>query len=444
MLKIKNKALKIAKSDYFPFFVLAFLLLFFHACIKVGWNDDEYYSKVLIDNNIFDWLKIRYNTWSSRIVIEFFLLLVSSKRILWRLINVAIMVLGAISISKIFPYKKLKDINWVICALILCIPTNLYNSAGWIATTSNYSWTLFLGLFSLLPIKKIIYKEKISWYEYILYFATMIYAINQEQMCVISLMTFLVFTVYTFLKNKKINIYLLICSIFNLISLIFILSCPGNANRKIIEINVHFPEYQNINFFRKIEMGYSSLLFEFIMKPNFIFLIFTLLIFVCMRALKKNKVLRLVSLIPIGSIIIFGFLADLIGKHFNGITAIKNSMTQYGTGITLFSPRTWIPDIILTLVCLSTLFSLYVIFENKKTYLLTLFILTLGFISRMIMSFSPTIWASGDRTFIFMYASLLICSIILYREFCNKVNDKFILESIVFILSMMSFFNMVY
>ena len=150
MLKIKNNALKIAKSNYFPFVVLAFLLLFFHACIKVGWNDDEYYSKVLIDNNIFDYLKIRYNTWSSRIVIEFFLLLVSSKRILWRLINVAIMVLGAISISKIFPYKKLKDLNWIICALILCIPANLYNSAGWIATTSNYSWTLFLGLFSLL------------------------------------------------------------------------------------------------------------------------------------------------------------------------------------------------------------------------------------------------------------------------------------------------------
>lgn len=446
MQKIKNIAIKIVRSDYIPFVILTVLLLFFHACIHVGWADDEYFSKVLIVNNIniFDWLFSRYNTWSSRLIIEFFLVLISSKHMLWKILNLAIMLLGAISISKLFSDKKSKTLNFIICALIIILPENLYHSAGWIATTLNYSWPLFLGLFSMIPIKKIIYSEKINWYEYIFYFAAMIYATNQEQMCIILFMAFLVFTIYTFMKNKKINIYLLICAIFNLMSLIFILSCPGNAERKIAETNNWFPEFSNIHFFRKIEMGYSSTLFEFIMKPNFIFLIFTLLIFICMYALNKSKLCMFISLIPLVNCVTFGFLANLVGKYFPGIIAIKNSMTQYGTGITIFSPKTWVPDIILTLVCLSIIFSLYVIFENKKAYFLLLFILALGFGSRMIMAFSPTIWASGERTFMFTYAAILICVVISYKEFCSKINNRFIIESIIFILSMISFCHMVY
>ena len=120
-------------------------------------------------------------------------------------------------------------------------------------------------------------------------------------------------------------------------------------------------------------------------------------------------------------------------------------MTQYGTGITLFSPKTWVPDIILTLVCLSILFSLYVILENKKTYLLTLFILTLGFASRMIMSFSPTIWVSGPRTCIFMYFSIIITIFILYQEVYAKVKRELsFVDEVIFVLSALLFLGNTY
>ncbi|MDO4975329.1 MAG: DUF6056 family protein, partial [Alphaproteobacteria bacterium] len=436
MIKIKNNALKISKSEYFPFIVFAFLLLFFHACIRVGWADDEWFLNIANNENIFNFVMSRYYNWTSRAIIEFVLISIVRFPFVWRILNAAITVLGAVSISKIFSYKNTKNINWIICALIFCTPMNLYNSAGWIATTLNYSWPLFLGLFSILPIKKIIYNEKINWYEYILYFAAMIYATNQEQMCCILLGTYFSFLVYLLFKYKKINVFMLFAVLINIVSFILTIINKGNQFRKEFSIKSSFPDFEQVNFFRKIEMGYSSTLFEFIMKHNFIFFIFTLLIFICVYALKRNKVFRLISLIPVGSIFIFGFLSDFIDRYFPGITSIKNSMTPYGTGITLFSPKTWVPDIILTLVCLSILFSLYVILENKKTYILTLFILTLGFASRMIMSFSPTIWVSGPRTCIFMYFSIIITLFILYQEVYTKLKrELFFVDEIIFVLS---------
>lgn len=416
MNKIKNQIVSLVRSEYFPFFVLTIFLFVVHAFINLARpGDDAYFQSVLKDNNLFDWTVFRYNTWSSRTLVEMVLVIIVGHRNVWRFLNVAIMLLGVISISKMFSNKKSKFINWLICVLFLCLPISVHNSAGWIATTVNYSWGLCLGLFAMIPIKKIIYREEIRWYEYILYFLAMIYATNLEQMCVILLILYFVFTCYVFYLNRKLNWFLLSGIIINLASLMFIFTCPGNANRKASEIVTWFPEYSNLSLFRKIEMGYSSTLFEFIMRPNLMFLCFAALLVICVFLKQKSIFYRFISLIPLMCNFIFCFFIKLFGKHFPGLSEIKHSLTQYGTGLSL-EPATWIPDIILSLVCVSILISVYVIFEDKKMAMLTIFILLLGFASRMMMSFSPTIWASGTRTFIYMYISILICSIILFQQ----------------------------
>ena len=192
-------------------------------------------------------------------------------------------------------------------------------------------------------------------------------------------------------------------------------------------------------------MGFSSTLFEFIMKPNCIFFIFSLLLFFCVYLKFKNTCYSFIAIVPLACSFIFGFLVNVVGEEFPNLVYIKNSMTPYGTGLRL-EPRTWIPDIILVCVCLSVVISLYILFENKKIFLLTVFILLLGFGSRMVLAFSPTIWASGSRTFIFMYLSIVICSTILYQKLKlekNKIDIK-IFNYIIFVLGMMSFANMVY
>lgn len=438
MYKIKNRLLTFTNNSYFPFVVLTFFLLFFHACIYIGNGDDLYFQSVLKENSLFEWLIFRYNNWTSRLIIEFFLIIISGHHLLWRLLNVAMMLLGTLSTVKIFSSKRSIVFNWLVCALFLCLPKHLYNSAGWIATTLNYSWVLCLGLFAMIPIKKIISKEKIVWYEYIFYIGAMIYATNSEQMCLILIMVYFFSMCYMFYLDKKLNWFLLTSFIMNFSSLIFIITCPGNVNRNISETATWFPEYGSISLFRKLEIGYSSTLFEFIMKPNLVFLIFAVLLFICVMLKHKSMSYRLISFIPLACNLIFGFLSEF----FPEILGIRNSLTHYGTGLG-FRPVTWIPDIVLSLVCACIIISLYVSFEHKKMFILTTSILLLGFISRMVMSFSPTIWASLTRTFIFMYTSIIMCSFILYQKISEyKVKMPITFSNFaIFVIFLVNLFN---
>jgi hypothetical protein len=64
-----------------------------------------------------------------------------------------------------------------------------------------------------------------------------------------------------------------------------------------------------------------------------------------------------------------------------------------------------------------------------------------GFASRMIMIFAPTLYASSTRTFIFMYFSIIVCGIFVFKEILNKMeNDKLSkLQAIIGAITILSF-----
>ncbi|MEN2777339.1 DUF6056 family protein [Acetivibrio clariflavus] len=427
MKYLLDKVKKLYVWDYFPFIILALGMFLFHFSIDLGWGDDSYYITMLNKNNlnILPFIVNRYYNWSSRLIIESFLIILVHFEWLWRILDTAIMVLIAVSISKLIPSCDTRLKNWIITSFVFIYPINHMNSAGWIATTMNYSWPLAFGLFSMIPIKKILFDEEIKNFEYIFYILAILFALNQEQMCAIIFSVYLVFTVYLFFKKKP-NLFMIIQSLLSIISMIFILTCPGNYARKIAEVGKWFPEYPNISFLQKTEIGYSSALFEFIMTPNKIFTLFSGLLLICTIITKKKSLHKIIAVIPLASNIIFGYPKGLLLESSPIIAYVKYSITEYGTGFKIFSIDTWLPDYIITLVLICILFSLYIIFDNKKYSILLTFIFLLGFASRFIMAFSPTIWASRERTFIFMYFSIIICSVILFQVILDSKSKKFI------------------
>lgn len=416
-----------------------------HFTVNLGWGDDAGFGKFLgqYNSDMMSYVTDRYHTWTSRLIIEPFLIIIVHMQNLWRLLDTAIMLLIAVSISKLIPTTNKRKTNWIITCLMFMYPYGHMATAGWITTTMNYSWPLAFGLFSMLPIKKIIFKEKIKWYEYIFYTASILFALNQEQMCVIILAVYSVFTIYFILKKKPV-LYMILQSIIGISSLIFILTSPGNYVRKLREVTKWFPEYPNISFIRKIEMGYSSSLFQFIMKPNITFTVFSGLLLLCVIITNKNRLFRWISAIPFISSLAFGLFSSVLAETFPIITYVQKSMTKFGTGIKIMTIRSWIPDIIITLVLVSIIFSLYIIFKNKKYSILTIFIVLLGLGSRMIMAFSPTIWASSSRTFIFMYFAFIICSIILYQIIMESKETKYaeLCTNAIGLIAVISFLNL--
>ena len=71
----------------------------------------------------------------------------------------------------------------------------------------------------------------------------------------------------------------------------------------------------------------------------------------------------------------------------------------------------------------SLMLSIMLVFKNLKNSLPTLIFL-IGFASRMIMGFSPTVFSSSIRTLIFFEFAMLIVSLLICAEFL-KLTDKY-------------------
>lgn len=418
MKKISN----IYRWDYFPFVIYAIILLLGRLLIPLDFGDDIYFSNALNGQNFIDYLVTRYNTWTSRILIEAVLVLVAKHNLLWRILDVGIMILTAVSISKLTTEHPSRNINWIIMYLSATLSYTIYNSAGWMATTLNYSWPLALGLFSMISIKKIILNQKIRGFEYALYIIAFIFAANAEQMCAILLGIYFVFTLYIYQSKKNVNWYMIVQTLIGIASLVFVMINPGNKMRQDTVYSM-WPEYSEMSFFRKIEMGYSSTWYEMIMQPNLLFTVFCVLVFLGVFLKYDKSIYRWLASIPLMASLIFGALSNVLSGMFPFITHIQGAITDYGTGINLSSFRSMVPDLILTVVFLTILISLFLIFDDKKYAVFSILVVLVGFASRMILILTPQIRGAGSRVFIFMYFSLILVSVLLYQVILKSNSD---------------------
>ena len=335
--------------------------------------------------------------------------------------------LAGYSISKLFvKNNENKNENMImLIAMILIYPIMQMNSAGWAATTINYMWPLATGLFALIPIRKIWDGEKIKFWQYPLYVFALIFAANQEQVCAILLGTYLLFTILMIIKNKKIHPFMIIQTLLVIASLIFILTCPGNAIRTESEIRDNFKDFGMLTILDKIGVGLTSTMGLIIDKGNIVFALMTILIAIYVFSNYKEKLYRVVSLIPVFSILglcyfktnvvaifpFFGTLKELIREEQIMLTAANCN--------NLFNV---IPIIFASVNFICIIMSLLLIFKNLKNNV-ALLVFLVGLASRLIMGFSPTVFVSGERTMLFLDFSMIIVAILVWQELIKK-NDK--------------------
>ena len=89
----------------------------------------------------------------------------------------------------------------------------------------------------------------------------------------------------------------------------------------------------------------------------------------------------------------------------------------------------YLPLITCLLVIGCIMIDLYAIFEGKN--MLPILIFLSGICTRLLMSFSPSVYESARRTYLFMYYSIIIVSLIVYNEIrsidcANKKMDRYI------------------
>lgn len=430
----ENKKNNFLKKYYMFMILFIFVLAYFMLTKKA--NDDLDCLKDLVGRSLKDYLIYRYNNWSSRLIIDGMMIMLCKnvKYKVFCVLNAATYVVMTIIISKIFNKEQNKNINIFLCFLVLLYPLSHLGSAGYIATSINYLLPLTCLFYSMYVVLQIINNKKFSKISYIIAIITTLIACNMEQTCITFVALLFFIEIFSIIKkkDKKKNWYIIVLFAIAIIELIFIAKCPGNSVRYNSEIKKWYNNYANYGLKEKIYLGIIPTASE-ILNQKIIFTVFALLLMIYTFCKSKNKILRTLSVIDFSFFLLMGTFSNLtktIYQNSSKFFEIINSQDIYGNSIAL--PNLICLAIIL-FVSLSLIYLLYEVFDHKLEYPL---ILIVGFASRIMMGFSPTIFVSCSRTAMILYFSALVLSLIIYRELYNDKNikEKKIIESLNYLI----------
>ncbi len=460
-----EKTKNIIKKKYLPFVVLFVLMLILHS-VFVVYGDDTFFSTLLEGSTMYEVLKLRYLTWSSRTIIEFLLICILQLDFwVWKILDCFIVIILAMSLSKIINYNKSTLLDWAIVLMILIYDFHEMITAGWAATTLNYLWPFTLGIYSLVILFKMLRDEKIMPYEYVLSLFAAIIALNVEQMCVILIVSYIFICCYLFSIKKNIK-FPLILTLVGLAELIYILTSPGNKNRTLVEWGVYLPEFKMLTFIDKVTLGFASTMQNYFLNISLVYICLTTLIAIFIWKKYIDKIYRILGTIPFLLVVIFNitnynifvkineklnmpiilkighFCAFLDDKIFFDINDRMQSakLTQPIHLDNFTQISAYLPIIIFILALTILIIDIYLIFENKLETIIVIGIILIGIAARMIMGFSPTVFASNTRTFIYTDFSFIITCILMLRKMIYQKDYKYI-KLIYFILGVFAIIN---
>ena len=143
-----------AWAHYVALAVFVLVLCVLHFCLAPSGDDVNYFNHALQGTTYLDFLKTRYETWSSRLIIETVLINCYALNFgLWRVLDVAALVVIAESLVYICVPQKRYAV-FVYTVILLCTDWLAFKPAGWGATTVNYLWPLAASMPMLLLPKR--------------------------------------------------------------------------------------------------------------------------------------------------------------------------------------------------------------------------------------------------------------------------------------------------
>ena len=411
---------------YLPYIILFLLALAAHGSVSYS-RDDVLFRAALDGSDGWTFLAERYQTWSSRSVIEgvmIYILDIDSFP-LWKILNCLMFLPLLYGLVRLIRENGLSEragtsgnsLLWFLLGLVLLYPYGYdMSTSGWAATTMNYFWPLVFALIALIPIRKILCGEKIRWFAWPFYLAAFLYAANAEQTCVILLAVYAVFFIWQ-LTEKKFQPLFLAGLILGLCSLAWILLCPGNQLRTASEMS-RFVDYPMLGLADKLDLGFSSAVTQLIGSPNMLFLLFSLMLAAAVWRKYPVVLFRLAASVPAAAALVFGMFGREMTQLYPELASLIQ-ITDYGviTPENYYQYKSYLPLIVMGMIVVCILISIYLIYEDQpRLGLLSAFIFLLGLGSRAMMAFSPTVWASNTRTNIYLDFSMILVCGLLYQK----------------------------
>lgn len=406
--KIRAVLKKLAGSSWFLFLLVS--LIFACLIYKVPYTNDD---KVWLNSGdiysldfFIDQIVHNYTRWSSRVIVNVLaLLFLGHGKALFALYMGFCMYVFQYSLSKLASPEGDRWTRPVVAGLAMLLPFQYLGEAGWTITMCTYFAPATFGLYALVPAARIYREEKIRAWEYPLYSLALIYGCNQEQEAVVVFFTYLVILI-GFSRMHRRTRYLTVQFLLAVASVIFIFTCPGNYNRSGSEEH-WMPFFGMLDAVGKVDLGYSVELRRLVFNQDTYMVVICL--FIALMIWKKYKKVsyRVIGMYPLFCMVLstaqmvknqLWKFDDNTGLVWAGGSAGKLLIDEYFRYLfyTAF------------IICLFLSFILLA--GTNFEVLVCAALVVSGFASCVMLGFSPTIYASGNRTLTFMVTALLACT----------------------------------
>ena len=395
-------------------FVFTSLLFAIALCFSAMFGDDLYLMHI-DGNNLIDYWNTAsnmYSTWSSRVLINFLIYFFTNHNIIYWALLIGISMYSLLySLSKLFGTNDRYSFIFIVF-VIMFFPFKEISTAGWISTTVTYFSPVAFGFLGLIPIKKQLYKEEYKVYEYFIYSISLIFACSNEQVMALLLACYVIGTIYL-LFNKKCSIFFIFQLLIVITGAIVVLLCPGNSARKASEIAKWFPTFNSINIITKLDICFSTTM-KWLLFDTAFFPLFTIILTYLMWRKYKDSLTRLISLVPSVVLVLCNYLKNITSSLFPYLSILNDDIPFYGlvNAGDINHTEAFVIYFVWILIMLIVIYEIIKLSDSLTTLLASLTLVGAGFITRMAMTLSPTIYASGYRTCAVFMFSLMACLIL--------------------------------
>lgn len=421
---------------YIPFLIFLIILLCYHWKLVVVTADYPTFQTIVSKHPLLSltkngFLSYRYATWSSRSLIEFNVgVLVSVPTEIWRILDSVIFTAIAVLLSKLLANNNESPFfyNCLAClfvGLFILTFSKILESAGWLATTTNYIWPICFILIHFYLLKEFIFKNKdISKFKrsiiYLILIITLLEAISSEQLLVMVGGAYLFIIVYCLYKKIEIPKLIYLFIIIMLFNFIYDFCCPGNINRVKVVTKLGFPDYANFNIINKLDVGINYFLSWILMAKDLFSVIFLALLGVYIYLMSNKKKITIITLIPCLAVLFFASLRfanfTTVYSYFD-LTNLKHGLLSLGF-IRMLSC-----GVMYLIITLIPLYSIYLIYkDNKKLGYFIFVLLMLGFGSVIISGFTPSLTSDGRIYLNYLFVMIILDYLLVDKilEFKNK------------------------
>lgn len=397
---------KLNERRFFLYFYLIALAI--HLFLPLNWGDDSIFNAEAVVG-ITEFLK-----GSSRLLTDSMTYIFCRWHILWRLFNPVILTVLIKSLTELIPTKS-RRLTALIFGFTLIYPTMIIVDAGFIATTVNYLWPITFAVINILVFQKLYGGQRFNP----IYLGTiplLLYSLNMEMMSAVLTFVFILGCAMM-IYNKKIRVFPFIQALISIGGLLvaYLGNINGDNSRMVREIGRYFPEYGELNIIEKLELGFSSTFYCMTMKLSFAsaaFIAFTVFLAVTVFKYRKNIALRLTVLFPCVFAVVFSLISVTPLKDSGLITFFTGGMQNYKMSKAVYSFEP-VPDILFVIIAVCVLITVSILLKDKLEVLKAFLLLGTGLGTRLIMGFSPTVWASGYRTFAIFIITMIIVAVMI-------------------------------